>query len=85
MVLKVNAYQANYFRSLPLHASQQELERNETYSLFSYRLKPTFDFRQELLSQGSAIEVLEPLSLRKSMAEEIRGMSALYRKGRGSR
>lgn len=83
VVLKVKAFQANYLRSLPLHASQQELERNETYSLFSYRLKPTFDFRQELLSHGSAVEVLEPLSLRKSMAEEIRGMSALYRKGRG--
>ena len=82
VVLKVKAFQANYFRSLPLHASQQELERNETYSLFSYRLKPTFDFRQELLSHGSAVEVLEPLSLRRSMAEEIRGMSALYRKGR---
>ncbi|MBQ2489087.1 MAG: WYL domain-containing protein, partial [Bacteroidales bacterium] len=66
VVLKVKAFQANYFRSLPLHASQQELERNETYSLFSYRLKPTFDFRQELLSHGSAVEVLEPLSLRRS-------------------
>lgn len=78
VVLKVNAFQANYFRSLPLHASQKETERNETYSLFSYRLTPTFDFRQELLSHGSAVEVLEPLSLRETLADEVRKMSDLY-------
>ena len=79
ILLKVSAYQANYFRSLPLHDSQQETERNEHYSLFSYRLKPTFDFMQELLSHGSTVEVLQPLSLRKDIADKIRKMVKHYK------
>ncbi len=79
ILLKVSAFQANYFRSLPLHDSQQETERNEHYSLFSYRLKPTFDFMQELLSHGSTVEVLQPLSLRKDIADEIRKMVKHYK------
>lgn len=78
ILLKVSAYQANYLRSLPLHNSQQETERNEHYSLFSYRLKPTFDFMQELLSHGSTVEVLQPLSLRKNIADEIHKMAKHY-------
>ena len=82
VVLKVEAWQANYIRSLPLHESQHESERNRMYSIFTYMLRPTFDFRQELLSQGSAVEVLEPQWFRKEMAEMARQMNRLYRQKR---
>ena len=58
--LKVSAGQANYLRSLTLHQTQKEIERTDEYSIFTVRLRPTFDFRQEILSQGCDIEVLEP-------------------------
>ena len=66
--LKVSAGQANYLRSLTLHQSQKEVERNDEYSIFTVRLRPTFDFRQEILSQGCDIEVLEPKWFRDDIA-----------------
>ena len=77
--IKVDAYQANYLRSLPLHHSQLELRRNEEYSVFSVRVRPTYDFRQRLLSLGSTTEVIKPESLRDEMKEEIKAMSAKYK------
>jgi hypothetical protein len=63
VALKVDSWQSKYFRTLPLHHSQVEVERNEEYSIFEYRLCPTFDFRQKLLSMGAIVEVLAPTKL----------------------
>lgn len=73
--LKVDAFQANYLRSLPLHHSQKEVERTEQYTIFSYFLRPTYDFIQELLTMGERMEVLEPKPLRKEMARFGREMA----------
>ena len=70
--LRVSAGQANYIRDLKLHRSQDEIERNEEYSIFSYRLRPAFDFIQEILKNGEDMEVLEPAWLRKEIAEKIK-------------
>ena len=78
--LKVSANQANYLRSLPLHASQEEVERNDDFSIFTLRVRPTFDFQQELLWNGDALEVLEPLWLRKEMAGKAKRMWNNYKK-----
>ncbi len=72
--LKVRADQANYLRSLPLYLSQEETERSVEYSIFTLRVRPTFDFQQELLWNGDALEVLEPLWLRKEMASMVKRM-----------
>ena len=78
--LKVSAHQANYLRSLPLHASQKELVRTGEYSIFSVEVRPTFDFQQELLWNGDALEVLEPLWLRDDLAEIVKRMWNNYNK-----
>jgi hypothetical protein len=67
--LKVAAGQANYLRTLTLHQTQKEIERNDEYSIFTVRLRPTFDFRQEILTMGSDIEVLSPKWFRAELAE----------------
>ena len=77
--LKVAAGQANYIRDLALHESQKERERNEEYSIFTYCLRPTFDFQQELLWHGEDMEVLEPEWLRKEMAGKIERMWNKYK------
>ena len=66
--LKVDAFQSKYLRSLPLHPSQKEVERTEDYSIFTYFLRPTFDFVQELLGLGETAEVLAPKTLRKEIS-----------------
>ena len=77
--LKVSAGQANYIRDLKMHESQEEIERNDEYSIFAYRLRPTFDFMQEILWNGEDMEVLEPLWLRKEMAGIIKRMWNKYK------
>ena len=77
--LKVSAGQANYLRSLTLHQSQKEVERNDEYSIFTVRLRPTFDFRQEILSQGCDVEVLEPKWFRNEVAEISKHMWNKYK------
>ena len=73
--LKVAAQQAHYLRTLPLHHSQKEVESTDQYSVFTYFLRLTFDFRQELLTMGDCVEVMEPQSLRKEMAAIGRAMA----------
>ena len=76
--LKVNASQANYIRDLKLHDTQEEEERNEEYSIFSYYLRPTYDFQQELLWHGEDVVVLEPKWLREELAERLKCMYNKY-------
>ena len=77
--LKVSAGQANYIRDLKLHESQQEIERSEEYSVFSYYLRPEFDFQQEILWNGEDMEVLEPLWLRQEVAGKIKRVWNKYK------
>lgn len=76
--LKASSAQANYLRDLPLHPSQKEMERNDDYSVFELRVRPTCDFQQEILWHGNTVEVLEPLWLRKEMAGIIERMWDKY-------
>lgn len=76
--IKVYDKQANYIRTLPLHHSQQEIESNEEYTIFGYRLSPTYDFRQEILSQGERVEVLSPDYLRGEIKEILTSQIKMY-------
>lgn len=80
VVLKVNSGQANYIRDLKLHESQVEKERNDQYSVFELRVKPTFDFQQEILWNGEDMEVIEPIWLRKEIAGKVKRMWNKYKK-----
>ena len=66
-MLKVKAFQTNYTRDLPQHESQQEIERNEEYSIFELFIRPTYDLYQEVLRMGTEVEVLAPLYMREEI------------------
>ncbi len=76
--LKVNSWQANYLRALPLHHSQKEIGVVDDEIIFQYFIKPTFDFKQELLSLGNDIEILSPASFREEIAIVVRNMNKNY-------
>ena len=78
VLLKVYGKQVRYFRSLPLHSSQEEIETHKGYSVFAYNLAPDYDFKQDILSFGDTIEVLEPKSLRESIKETINQLNTYY-------
>ena len=70
IVLRVEPTQAKYFRALPLHSSQQE-EVHDNYSIFTYRMRITYDLKEELMSHGASIEVLEPQELKTLILTEL--------------
>lgn len=82
ILIKVSEGQDRYFDSLPLHHSQSLVERGRGFSVYAYRLIPTFDFIQELLSHGDALEVLSPEPLRSLVAGKVADMNAFYAGGR---
>ena len=79
VVLKVSAGQANYLRDLPMMINQQEIERNDEYSIFKLHVRPTFDFQQEILWNREELEVLEPLWLRKEISGAVNRMWNKYK------
>lgn len=79
--LKVYGVHCKYVRALPLHHTQEEVETGDGYAVFEYRMKPTFEFKQEILSRGREMEVVAPQSLRDEVAEEIRVMASRYGTG----
>lgn len=78
--IRINENQRKYVRSLPLHHSQQEIETTENYSVFSYTLKPSYDFIQEILRFGNTMEVIEPIDLRNEIKTKLQQTIALYKK-----
>ena len=70
IVLRVEPTQAKYFRALPLHNSQQE-EVHDNYSIFTYKMRITYDLKEELMSHGASIEVLEPQELKTLIRTEL--------------
>ena len=70
IVLRVEPTQAKYLRALPLHHSQQE-EIHDNYSIFSYKMRITYDLKEEIMSHGASIEVLEPAELKTLIRTEL--------------
>ena len=64
--------------TLPKEFSE-EVETHQEYSLFSYFLTTDYDFKQDLLSFGKEVEVLEPLSLRRVIVETVNYLSETYK------
>lgn len=77
--LKVYDKQIDYIRSLPLHASQQEIETGKDYAIFQYYFRPSFDFVQEILWHRDKVEVIEPKILRDEVISLLRQMVERYK------
>ena len=80
VTLKVSAMQANYFKSLPLHQSQEVVEETPEYTTFKYFLTPDYDFKQDVLSFGPSVEVLEPEHLREEFRSVVTQLTNVYDK-----
>ena len=78
VLIKAYGKQVRYFRSLPLHSSQEEVETHRDYSLFSYELVPDYDFIQDVLGFGDKIEVVSPDILRDKISKQILSLNKLY-------
>lgn len=75
IMIKVGAQIAAYLRNCPLHSSQREIERKLGYAVFYYCLKPNSDFRRDLFSFGTGVEVVAPQHLRAEILQEAKSMA----------
>ena len=78
VVIRVEASQAKYFRSVPKHHSQKEIEPIDGWPAFTYHVAPTYDFKQEILSHGAYVEVLSPEWFRDEIRGDIAEMASHY-------
>lgn len=78
--IRVNGGLAAYLRTLPLHASQREVETTNRYADFEYFVAPTPEFFLKLMSYGWQIEVLSPERVRASMLWRIMKAAVIYDK-----
>ena len=77
--ISVDAWLANYLRTLPLHHSQKEPGGSTSFNVFQYTLRPANDFYQALLHHGSHLKVLSPESVRDEMKKLIQEMAEKYK------
>lgn len=79
IVLRAYGKMIPLLKTLPKHPSQKEITTTKKHSDFEYFMAPTFDFRQEILREGSELEVLEPESFRKELFEETQKAYLRYK------
>lgn len=78
ILIKTDEWQAKYLRSLPLHKSQEEVERTPEYTIFSLFVKPTYDLKQEILTMNIHAEVLAPVAFREEIQANLSEMLNKY-------
>ena len=78
VVIKTYDWARWYIKTLPLHASQREIARDDKSITFELWVRPTFDFMQLLLQQAGQIEVVEPEWVKKRMCELAREVWQRY-------
>ena len=78
--IKVEAHRANFIHTKPLHHSHHEIkeESTELYKVYEYSLRINNELIAKLLEFGKDLEVLEPLSLRERIIEQVLGMMKMY-------
>lgn len=77
--LRADKQQRCYLRAQPLHESQEETETADDYSIFSYYLRPSFDFYQKILWMREKVELLGPDEVRQELSSIIHRMAAVYK------
>lgn len=76
--IKADKYHARYLQALPLHSSQLLVEDHEEYAVYSYYLKPTYDFYHAIMEMGTHVEVLSPKHVRETLVEELKAIAQVY-------
>ena len=75
---RVSEKEAQFLRDLPLHRSQEEVERKDGLVTFSIFACPDKNMIMEFCKFGSRIEVLSPAGVRESVASELQAAARIY-------
>ena len=80
IVLRAFGMERFYLRDLPLHHTQKELQYDEKQDFADFELvvRPTTDFKGQLLSRGAWLKVLEPQWLADEMRQWHEASAKIY-------
>jgi predicted DNA-binding transcriptional regulator YafY len=78
IVFKANPIAAKYISSQPFHQSQKLTSETAEFSVFELTVLVSEEFVRNLLGYAGELEVLEPKSLRKDMADRAKQLNKLY-------
>ncbi len=78
VLLSFTPREGRYIESLPLHRSQKLITKNDEEYQFTYFIRPTYDFKMELLSYGDQVKVIEPETLRQTLKKKLIEAIDLY-------
>ncbi len=76
--LEVYGIQINYFKSKPLHPTQQIIKEQKDKALIEITVIINYELIAELLTYGQQVKVLSPRVLKKQIKEVISDMAGLY-------
>ena len=74
IVLSFDSDQGKYIKTLPLHHSQEILVDDDAEFRIKLTLVPTYDFEREILSHGSSVKIISPLSFKNHLKSEVEKM-----------
>ena len=74
IVLSFDSDQGKYIKTLPLHHSQEILVDDDDEFRIKLTLVPTYDFEREILSHGSSVKIISPLSFKNHLESEVEKM-----------
>lgn len=77
VTLRVFGLEALYIKDLPIHESQKESGKGDGYVDFDFWLRPTYEFKEFLMSRGETVKVVRP----EWLAKEIRKRHEAAAKG----
>lgn len=78
--IRATLREAAYLEDLPLHPSQMLVSKDSDSAIYAMTLIPNPGFVMELCKRGGRLEVLEPLSLRNAVKEELKNALSQYEK-----
>lgn len=78
VILSFTPREGRYVGSLPLHSSQELIEENHKEFKYRYFIRPTYDFKMEILSYGDQVKVLAPTTLQQQIKEQLKRSIAQY-------
>ena len=74
IILSFDYDQGKYIKTLPLHHSQEILVDDDAEFRIKLTLVPTYDFEREILSHGSSVKIISPLSFKNHLKSEVEKM-----------
>lgn len=80
VVLRAYGKEKFYLRDLPLHHSQKEIHDTDEYVDFEYHLRPTDDFKAQILSRGEWLTVVSPQWLADDICDRLKANLEKYKK-----